>query len=99
MRLASGARGETLEDTLHRLYQNREAVVEELVAELLANVICVIEPDFVAIDTCYLSEQDVGQLKQVLAGYISPEYLPEIFIRGLFVLCVCKTQNSVELYQ
>jgi predicted NBD/HSP70 family sugar kinase len=107
MRLASGARGETLEDTLHRLHQNREAVVE-LVAELLANVICVIEPDLVAIDTCYLSEQDVGQLKQVLAGYISPEYLPEIFIRpvqdsiyirGLFVLCVCKTQNSVELYQ
>ena len=107
MRLASGAVGETLEDTLHRLHQDRGAVIK-LVAELIANVVCVIEPDLVAIDTCYLSEEDAGMLKQVLSGYISSEYLPQIFIRpvqdltyirGLFVLCMHKTQNSVELYQ
>jgi len=107
MRIPSGAEGETLEGTLHGLCTNREAVIE-LVAELLANVICVIEPDLIAIDTCYLSEADAGQLKTVLSRYISEEYLPQIFIRpvqdaiyirGLFVLCEHKTQNSVELYQ
>lgn len=107
MRLASGTSGETLEGTLHRLCNDRKAVIE-LVAELLANVICVIEPDLIAVDTCYLSEEDAGELKKVLSGYISSEYLPRIFIRpvqdviyirGLFVLCVHKTQNSVELYQ
>ncbi|MEM1486260.1 ROK family transcriptional regulator [Oscillospiraceae bacterium PP1C4] len=83
-----------------------QAVIE-IVAQLLINVTCVIEPDLVVIDSSYLSKDDDVNIKQAVSRRIANEYIPKIvvrpvedalYIKGIFVLCMNKTQNSVQLY-
>lgn len=54
-----------------------------LVAQVIVNLTCALEPDLFVIATKYLSRTDSGALHQAIAAHIAAQYVPQIVISGV----------------
>lgn len=87
--------------------ENRRMDLADVVARLLVNTCCVIDPDLVVIDSRYLTEADVGAIKERFSLHLGAEYAPDIVVKrvdeemyskGLFILYKNNVPRTVRIY-
>ena len=78
----------------------------DLVARLLVNTCCVIDPDLIVIDSDYLTQQDLAAIKNAFIHHLGAEYVPElkvmqvgekVYSKGLFILYKNTVPRAVRI--
>ena len=88
------------------LSQNDKDGLIALLARLLVNVSCVIDPDQIVLATPHLGEKDVPGLKREMSRYIQAEYIPKLIIEeiipednlnGMISICSKRLDKSMQI--
>lgn len=97
-----------LEELVRKMmWDNRRHDLLDVIARILANSCCVLDPDLVVIDSHYLTENDSSEILRLLRWHLGMEYVPEILVtkvdtevysKGLFILCKANLQQEVRIY-
>ncbi len=86
--------------------ENRREDLADLVARLLVNTCCVIDPDLIVIDSDYLTQQDLAAIKNAFIHHLGAEYVPEfkvmqvgekVYSKGLFILYKNTVPRAVRI--
>ncbi len=86
--------------------ENRWEDLADLVARLLVNTCCVIDPDLIVIDSDYLAQQDLAIIENAFARHLDKEYIPElkvmqvgesVYSKGLFILYKSTVPRAVRI--
>jgi len=96
-----------LEDRIVKYFQegNMDAVID-IVTRLIVNISCLLDPDMVVIDSSFLTQSHIADIEKRFIQLLNRAYLPEIALvcldekiyqKGMYSLCMSKTQNSVSI--
>lgn len=84
---------------------NKDGIIT-LVARLLVNICCVMDPDLMVVATPHLSKDDIPKIQSEISNYIHSDYVPAIIIDdviaeknldGIISLCRNKIEAAVQI--